>query len=180
MGGSGSGSGSVGDGGCGTIVASTVHNHTHASRFAAVAGRMGVYALLIVNRAGGLIYHQRYVGAPRYSLNDFLRLASTFHGLQQLSKEVAPVAESALSFGIETLEVSSFRLRSYQPPTGIKFVVLSTPEHDAELLSSFLREVYRLYADYALKNPFYEHDMPIRCKLFDAHLASFVSSYIDE
>ena len=29
-----------------------------------------------------------------------------------------------------------------------------------------LKEIYVLYADYALKNPFYELDMPIRCDLF--------------
>ncbi len=29
-----------------------------------------------------------------------------------------------------------------------------------------LREIYVLYTDYALKNPFYELEMPIRCDLF--------------
>ena len=37
------------------------------------------------------------------------------------------------------------------------------------------RSVYSLYADYVLKNPFYELDMPIRCELFDLHLASEVT-----
>jgi hypothetical protein len=33
-------------------------------------------------------------------------------------------------------------------------------------LDYVLREVYILYADCALKDPFYELEMPIRCELF--------------
>lgn len=36
--------------------------------------------------------------------------------------------------------------------------------------------VYPLYADYVLKNPFYEVEMPIRCELFDANLATAVDA----
>ena len=31
-------------------------------------------------------------------------------------------------------------------------------------------QVYELYADYALKNPFYSLEMPIRADLFEEHL----------
>ena len=37
------------------------------------------------------------------------------------------------------------------------------------------QSVYSLYADYVLKNPFYELDMPIRCELFDLQLTSEVT-----
>lgn len=37
-------------------------------------------------------------------------------------------------------------------------------------LDSLLKKMYELYADYALKNPFYSLDMPIRCELFDTNL----------
>ena len=33
-------------------------------------------------------------------------------------------------------------------------------------LSAVLKEIYVLYADCALKDPFYELEMPIRCELF--------------
>lgn len=33
-------------------------------------------------------------------------------------------------------------------------------------LAYVLREIYVLYADCALKDPFYELEMPIRCELF--------------
>ena len=31
-------------------------------------------------------------------------------------------------------------------------------------------QIYELYADYALKNPFYSLEMPIRADLFEEHL----------
>ena len=34
--------------------------------------------------------------------------------------------------------------------------------------------MYELYTDYALKNPFYEVEMPIRCDLFDQNLAAVI------
>jgi len=36
--------------------------------------------------------------------------------------------------------------------------------------------VYELYADYVLKNPFYEAEMPIRCEAFDVQLAAAVGA----
>jgi hypothetical protein len=37
-------------------------------------------------------------------------------------------------------------------------------------LELLLRAIYALYADYVLKNPFYELDMPIKCDKFDERL----------
>ena len=39
---------------------------------------------------------------------------------------------------------------------------------------ALLAAIYDLYTDYVLKNPFYEVEMPIRCELFDQHLAILV------
>lgn len=37
-----------------------------------------------------------------------------------------------------------------------------------------LRKIYELYADYALKNPFYSLEMPIRCDQFDTKLGALL------
>lgn len=37
-----------------------------------------------------------------------------------------------------------------------------------------LKRIYELYADYALKNPFYSLDMPIRCELFETNLQTLL------
>ena len=40
-----------------------------------------------------------------------------------------------------------------------------------------LKEVYVLYADFVLKNPFYELDMPIHCDKFDQKLMKLADDY---
>lgn len=41
-----------------------------------------------------------------------------------------------------------------------------TAEPGTPDMDQVLKEIYVLYADCALKDPFYEMDMPIRCELF--------------
>ena len=45
-------------------------------------------------------------------------------------------------------------------------VIKSAEPGTAPDLDYVLREIYILYADCALKDPFYELEMPIRCELF--------------
>lgn len=41
----------------------------------------------------------------------------------------------------------------------------------------FQKAVYIIYADYVMKNPFYELDMPIKVDLWESHLRALVSNY---
>ena len=43
---------------------------------------------------------------------------------------------------------------------GIKFVVIADPRLGSQ--EALLKRLYEVYADFALKNPFYSIDMPIR------------------
>ncbi|NXI56002.1 TPPC4 protein, partial [Chloroceryle aenea] len=90
-------------------------------------------------------------GRHRLSSNEKLMLASMFH-----------------SSGIEMLETDTFKLHCFQTLTGIKFVVLADPRQAG--IDSLLRKIYEIYSDFALKNPFYSLEMPIRCELFDQNL----------
>ena len=44
--------------------------------------------------------------------------------------------------------------------SGIKFIVLADPRQIG--VDALLRKLYEVYSDFALKNPFYSLDMPIR------------------
>ena len=124
----------------------------------------------IVNKSGGLIYHRRFdENAARLDTNALLRLASVWHSLHSISRKVAPVSGCA---GIESLECDTFDLYCYQTETGTKiFVTTSKGNVDA---TGTLRRVHSAFCDYALKNPFYELEMPVRCELFDVELANVV------
>lgn len=51
-------------------------------------------------------------------------------------------------------------------------MVIADPSHTA--LEPLLKKIYELYADFALKNPFYSLEMPIRCELFDTNLQALL------
>ncbi len=59
--------------------------------------------------------------------------------------------------------------------TGTKFVVVADPQ--ATNLDQLLKKIYELYSDYALKNPFYSLDMPIRCDLFETSLQNLLEKF---
>ena len=44
--------------------------------------------------------------------------------------------------------------------TGVKFVVVCDVKQAR--IDEFLQKIYEFYSDYALKNPFYATDMPIK------------------
>jgi len=53
-------------------------------------------------------------------------------------------------------------------------MVISDPLQQG--MDVLLRKIYELYADFALKNPFYSLEMPIRCELFDTNLQSLLET----
>ena len=76
-----------------------------------------LYSLFIINKAGGLIFNVDLSAAvPKHSGNEYMRLASTFHGLFEISSEVAPL----LSNGIEILDADTFRLQCLKTLTGTR------------------------------------------------------------
>merc|ERR1712168_601993 len=109
-------------------------------------------------------------GKPRQTTNEKIVLASMFHSLFAIASQLSPVAHSS---GIQELMTDTFKLNCIQTLTGLKFFCVSDPKqggHDA-----LLKRIYEIYSDFALKNPFYNIDMPIRCELFDASLAEAVA-----
>jgi trafficking protein particle complex subunit 4 len=128
--------------------------------------------LFIISRSGGLIYNQDLSeAAPHLTTNDWLRFGSTFHGLHAIAGQIAPI----ISGGIEKLETGTFKLQCFQSLTGVKFVL--TAEANTPDMDTVLQKVYEAYADYVLKNPFYELDMPIRVELFSQAVNKITAQY---
>lgn len=125
-----------------------------------------VFNLFIVNKSGGLIYYKDFGSLAKLDTNDSLRLASTWHGLHAIAMQLSPVPGGG---GIELLEAETFDLHCFQTLTGTKFFMATEP--GAQGVPLLLHQIYDMYADYVLKNPFYEIEMPIRCELFDINLA---------
>jgi hypothetical protein len=72
------------------------------------------------------------------------------------------------------LETENFRLTCFQTVTGTKFLLFTDPLMPN--VDVVIRKIYELYADYVMKNPFYQLEMPVRCEAFDRHLGTWLRS----
>ncbi len=70
------------------------------------------------------------------------------------------------------METDTFKLYCNQTVTGVKFLVVCDPKQAG--IDQLLAKIYELYADFALKNPFYSLEMPIRADLFDKSLTEAI------
>lgn len=138
-----------------------------------------IHSIWMINKAGGLIYQRTLSNDsfhPKLSANDQLILASTFQSCHAISAKVSPVAGCT---GIETLELHGaggavFGVHCLQSPTGVKILV-TTDQQQADT-RAILKKVLETYVDYALKNPFYKPEMPIRSELFEAQVTRLVKN----
>ncbi|CAG8959973.1 hypothetical protein HYFRA_00012690, partial [Hymenoscyphus fraxineus] len=140
--------------------------------------KMVVYALIIINKAGGLVYQRDFAeGLNKLSINDYLVLAGTFHGIHAISTRLNPLLPSDTPStssrppppsGIEVLETENFRLQCFQTLTGTKFLLFTEPQQPN--IEKIMAMIYGLYADYVMKNPFYSLEMPVRCEGWERRL----------
>jgi len=137
--------------------------------------------LFIVNKSGGLIYHRSLSPkAPKIGTNEWLRIGSTFHSLHAIATEASPLKlpgdkKSGADDGIEEIQAEGMTLKCLQTRTGIKFVITAEPNTTVAVnLGQILREIYVLYTDCCLKDPFYELEMPIRCELFTQGVVNLI------
>ncbi|KAH7426919.1 hypothetical protein KP509_10G022000 [Ceratopteris richardii] len=89
--------------------------------------------------------------------------------MHAISQQLSPTTGCG---GIDILEADTFVLRCFQSLPGTKFFVVAEP--GSQGLDALLKNIYDLYVDYVLKNPFYEVEMPIRCELFDLSLTQLI------
>lgn len=74
--------------------------------------------------------------------------------------------------GLEFLETDRFRLTCFQTLTGTKFLLFTDPSTGS--VDTIMNKIYELYADFVMKNPFYQLEMPVRCEAFDRHLGAWL------
>ncbi|EEB18759.1 trafficking protein particle complex subunit, putative [Pediculus humanus corporis] len=108
-------------------------------------------------------------GRPKMTTNEKIFLASMFYPLFAIASQLSPEPRSS---GIKVLEADTFKLHCFQTLTGVKFITISEPHQTG--MEPLLKKIYELYADYALKNPFYSLEMPIRCELFESNLQNLL------
>ncbi|RLV92118.1 Trafficking protein particle complex subunit 23 [Spathaspora sp. JA1] len=174
-----------------------------------------LYSILILNKAGGLIYQNEVnPGLNKLSTNDYLVLAGSLHGIHAIGAQLTPAigdktaATTVEEFnrnqnnsimsrfkalspntnrsGLQNIETSLFNLYIFQTVTGLKFMLITAPNGVADATKAELnkqydmahelfRQLYMLYSDYVMKDPFYSLDMPIKNPLFDTKVKELVT-----
>jgi hypothetical protein len=137
---------------------------------------MGVYALYVINKAGGLVFRCDYdANTPKLENNAYLRQASTFHALFSCAQQLSP--NPATSGGIKTMIMTNYLLQCFVSQTGVKFVATASKDVSTQALEEMLKDVYRIYVDYVLKNPKYVLDNVIQCEKFSNHVEQTIQTF---
>lgn len=128
---------------------------------------------MVLNSSGGLVFYQNYhPSAPPLDSNEVIIIGSTLHSLHAISVEISPIPKSS---GFNELECTTWKLSCLQTITGLKFIVFTDLQH--QKTQDILKDVYGLYADYVLKNPFYTLDMPVAnsCQKFVSKVEKLIN-----
>jgi hypothetical protein len=143
-----------------------------------------IYTVWVINKAGSLVYFKEFQPFhSKITSNDALVIASTFQSIHAISIQLFPdtLGFSKIVYNSGSSDPSAtFTLHLFQTPTGLKFMCTTTNspsptgKHSIQDGQSFLKKVYELYVDYALKNYYYTLEMPIRCEQFDYQLDRLV------
>ena len=153
---------------------------------------MPSFSLLIINKAGGLIFSFAFPtdGNPLAPVNHLLVLASTFQSIHAISCLLAPDAAGPattamgpfVSIGITVVNGRDFNIHCRQTTTGLKFLLIVHSEEAIEdaRLEMFFNKLYTSYANCILKNPFYALDMPIKCQAFNNSILKIASDSFAE
>jgi len=121
-----------------------------------------VYSLFILNHSNGKIFQKDFVAHPQLTGNDAIYYSGVFCGLSKMGVKLSP--NSRVNDGIESIVSDGIRIECFHALSGMKIFVLADPH--TQNLQQFLSEIYNLFTDYVLKNPFHTIDMPIKSTLF--------------
>ncbi|KAH3672902.1 hypothetical protein WICMUC_003989 [Wickerhamomyces mucosus] len=143
-------------------------------------------------------------GLNKLTANEYLVLAGTIHGVFAIASKLTPTAlklstpsslssqSSSLSqtsshgsknSGLRCIETDKFSIFIYQTLTGVKFMLITSGptskdindlNYSSDVAEGLLKNIYAIYSDYVMKNPFYSLDMPIRVDLFDTKVRELV------
>jgi hypothetical protein len=136
-----------------------------------------IHNCMIINKAGGLIYNQDFGnGINKLTSNENLVFAGTFHGIHAISAQLKKG-----SFGLHTLESGNLIIYCFQTTTGLKFIIMTDKDQNQNHEKCCLK-LYEIYADFAMKNPFYQPgsfvltlEMPIRVELFSQAVNTYIN-----
>lgn len=112
---------------------------------------------------------------PTKTSNEKIVIASIFHAIYAISSQLSPDRNYDQFSGISLLETDDCHLHCFQSPTGTKFLCVTEPiVNSSNTIQPFLKKAYQVYADFALKDPFYTIEMPIKSAKFEKQIRNSI------
>ena len=112
---------------------------------------------------------------PKKTSNEKIVIASMFHAIYAISSQLSPDKNHDSFSGINLLETEDCHLHCFQSPTGTKFIAVTEPLFNSQNFATpFLKRLYQIYSDFALKDPFYTIEMPIKSAKFEKELKTSI------
>lgn len=117
----------------------------------------------LINSSGSLMYS--YSTIKNLDSNDHIALASTYFSLSIMSNECSP--REPCTSGLREIGTTAGSIACLETPTGIRLIAAAAKHVPIVRLHQFLRDLYRLYADFVVKNPFFVPNQLIRAAKFE-------------
>eukprot|EP00475_Leptophrys_vorax_P013902 TRINITY_DN20251_c0_g2_i1.p1 TRINITY_DN20251_c0_g2~~TRINITY_DN20251_c0_g2_i1.p1 ORF type:complete len:143 (-),score=39.20 TRINITY_DN20251_c0_g2_i1:24-452(-) len=117
---------------------------------------MTVYGLYMFNKTGQCIFSRLYHGADKRLSDHEKQLIFGFvFQVRKMANSLSPrrldTFESQVVLGFTT---DQYRMHIFETMTGVRIAMLTDPDVPEQV--QFLREVYALFVDCAVKNPLYK------------------------
>lgn len=141
-----------------------------------------IHTVLIINRAGGLVYHKdsrRFnehgsLHSIGHRSNDYMAMGSSLASVYAIAAQLADDTSHADWNGIERIDYSNQRIHCWQSLSGLKILLIGSADSRRSDVMPIIQAIHRCYCDFVLKDPCHITDMPIKSVLFDRAISKII------
>jgi len=147
---------------------------------------MVVYLLWLINQSGQQMLKVEFMdsslvfGDLGRNRDLHLHFASVVFGVYSMTREITPNCPPLQSPGMQLIEAAEHNLHVFEAVSGVKFLLFTDPS--TFNCDALFQELYILYVDFVVKNPFHTIDVagigqPIQIPAFEEAVKGTVQKY---
>nr|CAD7608147.1 unnamed protein product [Timema genevievae] len=134
---------------------------------------MTVHNIYIFDRYGTLLYYYEWNRLKQSGITREEEAKLMYGMLFSIKSFVNKISPLDTKDGFLCYKTSKYSLHFFETPSSIKFVL--TTDVGAQNVREFLQQIYsQIYVEYAVKNPVWQNNKPIKSELFKSKLDAFV------
>lgn len=137
---------------------------------------MTVHSFYLFDRTGACLCYREWVRSLRVNKpeDDQKNMFGMLFALREFTTELSP-AQTKAAGTPRAFATDAYALHYFETPTGLRFVLTTSPDAHQTDLVRHLREIYAdVYVEYVTKNPLARRGAPIRSPLFLSKLETYI------